>query len=222
MIGLRTNLNERKRMTPREMSALVSVIVAIIGTVWYVQLALRGIKVRPILASWIVISGTMTLSFATYWTTPGHSLVSNACNAVSVLTTGSILIAALYLHIRQRSGFNLSRFQKACLVASAIIAIFWVVLVWGFKGTGMIPNILTQVLMLIGYAVTAEKLWYAEKNSESLFTWWCILLAGAIALYTGIKSRDKLAILYAVRTLLSTIVLLWLMYRAEHKARLAK
>ena len=206
-------------MTPREMSALASTILVIVGTVWYVRLALKGEKVKPVLASWIVLSGTMTLSFATYWTTPNHSLVSNACNAISVLSTGSILVSAIWLNAKQGKGVSFTRFQKVCLWISLAIAIFWIVLVWGLKGTGIIPNILTQVLMLIGYLVTAEKLWHAQRNSESLFTWWCILLAGATALYTGIVSHDNLVILYAARTTFGTIVLVWLMYRAERKSQ---
>jgi hypothetical protein len=190
----------------------------IVGTIWYVQLAVRRIKVKPVLASWIVLWGTMTLSFATYWTTPGHSLISNACNAISVLSTGSILITSIWLTVKDRKGVSFSRFQKVCLWISLAIAILWIVLVWGFKGTGIIPNILTQVLMLIGYFVTMEKLWHAKGNSESIFTWWCILFAGIIALYTGIVSHDALVILYAGRTTFGTVILVWLMYRADRKA----
>lgn len=206
-------------MTPREISALVSTILVIVGTIWYIYLALKGVKVKPVLASWVVIGGTMALSFATYWTTPNRSLVSNACNAISVLSTGSILITALWLAMRQGKKLSFTSFQKGCLWTSLAIAVLWIVLVWGFKGTGIIPNILTQVLMLIGYLVTAEKLWHAKGNSESLFTWWCILLAGITALYTGIVSHDKLVILYAARTTFGTVILVWLMYRAENKTK---
>lgn len=206
-------------MTLREISALLSTILVIVGTVWYIYLALKGVKVKPVLASWVVISSTMTLSFATYWTTPQRSLVSNACNAISVLSTGSILITALWLAMKQGKRVSFSPFQKGCLWTSLAIAILWVALVWCFRGTGIVPNILTQVLMLIGYLVTAEKLWYAKGNSESLFTWWCVLLAGMTALYTGIVSHDKLVILYAARTTFGTVMLIWLMHRAERKAQ---
>jgi hypothetical protein len=192
----------------------------IVGTVWYLYLALNEIKVKPVLASWIVLSGTMTLSFATYWTTPGHSLVNNACNAISIVSVGSILVAALWLNSKHGKGVSFSGFQKGCLYVSGVIVMIWAVLVWGFKGTGVIPNILTQVLMLIGYFVTAEKLWHAKSNSESLFLWWCILFAGFAALYTGIVSHDYLATIYAGRTIFGTAILIWLMYRAERRSHL--
>jgi len=166
------------------------------------------------------MGGTMTLSFATYWTTPGHNIISNACNAISVVSTVSILVVAIHLNVKQGKGVSFSRFHKICLWISLIIAIFWIVLVWGFNGTGTIPNILTQVLMIIGYLVTAEKLWFAQRNSESLFAWWCITIASAIALYTAIVSHDSLAALYATRATLASATMVWLMHRAERKALL--
>lgn len=175
---------------------------------------------KPVLASWVVMGGTMTLSFATYWTTPNRSLVSNACNAISVVSTCSILIVAIWLTIKERKGISFNKFQKVCLSISLVIATFWVVLVWGLKGTGIIPNILTQVLMIIGYLVTAEKLWMAKGCSESFFMWWCVSIASAFALYTAIVSHDKLAILYATRATITSFTLVGLMYRAERKASL--
>ncbi len=209
-------------MTLREWSALMSTIIVFAGTIWYIYLAVKGDKVKPVLASWIVIGSTMSLSFATYWTTPKHSLVSNACNAASVINCVSILFIALWLNHKQGKGFAFTKFQKNCLWISFMIMIFWIVLVWGLKGTGIIPNILTQILMVIGYLVTAEKLWYADRNSESLFTWWCITIASAIALYTATVSHDGLALLYAIRATIASATLVWLMHRAERKALLLK
>ena len=164
------------------------------------------------------MTGTMILSFATYWTTPKHSIVSNACNASSLLSTLSILIAILWLYPFKKIKVLFSKFQKWCLAISGAIAIFWAIVVWGLNGTGVVPNILTQILMLIGYLVTAEQLWYSRKNTESFVTWICIALASTIAIYTAWVSSDFLAGLYAVRASLASITLVWLMYRAKQNA----
>ena len=156
----------------------------------------------------------MTLSFATYWTSPKHSLISNASNAASVISAIANLATAAYL---ERGRFYFSLFQKWCLWISAVITLFWVLLVWGFHGTGIVPNILTQVLMVVGCLVTAKKLWGAKRNTESLFTWWCITIASAIAFYTGVVSHDGLATLYAVRATLTSGTIVWLMHRAERR-----
>ena len=207
-------------MTPREISALVSTILVIVGTVWYIYLVVTGTKVKPVLATWIVTSCGTILSFATYWTSPKHSLVSNAYNAISIVTINAILIATAWKNRKDGVVIRFNGFQKVCLGVSSAIAIYWVVLVWCLGGTGIKPNILTQVLMFIGYLITAERLWHAKKNSESLFAWWCILSAGMIALYTGIVSHNGLSILFAARTSFGVALLLWLMHRAERKARI--
>lgn len=200
-------------MTLREWSALVSAVLIVVATARYIYLAIRG-EIIPALASWIVLGGTMTLSFATYWTSPEHSIVSNASNAASVLSAVAILITVAWL---QRGSVKFSYFQIWCLRIAGSICAFWVILVWGLHRTGMVPNILTQVLMLVGYIVTAEKLWHATKNTESFFTWWCITVASAIAIFTAIVSKDHLATLYAIRATLASGTLVWLMYRIERK-----
>ena len=89
-------------MTLRELSSLMSAVFVIVGAVWYIYAALRGDKVKPVLASWIILGGTMTLSFATYWTSPKHSLVSNGCNAGSVIACLSILATTFWIHFTRR------------------------------------------------------------------------------------------------------------------------
>ena len=204
-------------MTLRELSALASAVFIIAGAIWYVYVAIRGDKVKPVLASWAIISGTMSLSFGTYWTSPNHSLVNNAANAASVIATLIILITVFCLSVRNREAIRFSRFQKWCLVVSGLIVSFWVTIVWVFHGTGIAPYILTQILMFVGYAVTAEKLWRSTKNTESLFTWSSIMLGCAIGLYTAISSGEGLSIIYAGRATVTTATIVWLMCRIERK-----
>ena len=184
-------------MTAIEISALVSTILVVAGTVWYVGLGIKKIKVQPVLASWIVICGTMSLSFFTYLTSPNASVIKGACNGISVLSTLAILCLSIWMTKQKGEKLNFNPFQKFSLWTALGITILWIVLI-SMKGTGIVPNILTQVLMLIGYAVTCQRVWYAEKNTESLFCWWCVALAAAVALYTGIVSNDKLVILYTL------------------------
>lgn len=206
-------------MTLRENAAIVSAVLVIVGTIWYIYLALLGKKVKPVLAAWIVNSVAATLSFATYWTAPGHSLVGNAYNATCVLTINAILVAALIVMRREKKGLKFSSFQVKCLWSSALITIFWVVLVLGFGGTGIVPNIMMQVMMLIAYIVIAERLWRATENTESLFAWWCIVLASLAGMVTAAISHDWLASLFAGRTFFGSFVLVLLMHRAGRRSK---
>lgn len=206
-------------MTLREKAAIVSAVLVIVGTIWYIYLTLSGKKVKPVLAAWIVNSVATILSFATYWTAPKHSFVSNAYNATSILTINAILVATLIVMRQEKKSLNFSPFQIKCLCGSGMIAIFWVVLVWGFHGTGIVPNILTQVMMLIGYFVIAERLWRATANTESLFAWWCIVSASLAGMVTAAMSHDWLASLFASRTFVGSLILVLLMHRAENRLK---
>lgn len=204
-------------MTLRENAAIVSSVLVIVGTIWYIYLALSGKKVKPVLAAWIVNSVATILSFATYWTAPKHNLVSNAYNATSILTINAILVAAVILTLREKKGLSFNSFQKKCLWGSLLITIFWIVVVWGFRGTGIVPNIMTQIMMLIGYFVIAERLWRATKNTESLFSWWCIVLASLAGMVTAAISRDWLASIFAGRTLFGSLIIVLLAHSAERR-----
>ena len=191
-------------MTLREISALVSASVMMIGTFWYIAAVVKGNdKIKPVLATWIVLAGTMTLAFATYWTSPKHSLVSNAGNATGVVSTISILSVIVWFSLKRDIKLAFSEFQKWCLAIAAIIAAFWAILVWGFGGTGIIPNVLTQILMLVGYIATGERLMKADRNTEPFFFWTCIMVSGAFAIFVAVKSIDPLAYIYAIRGSLS-------------------
>lgn len=206
-------------MTLREKAAVVSAVLVIVGTIWYIYLALSGKKVKPVLAAWIVNSVATILSFATYWTAPKHSFVSNAYNFTSMFTINAILFASLILMRREKKGLSFSPFQTKCLWGSALIAILWVVLVWGFRGTGIVPNILMQIMMLIGYFVIGERILTSGKNTESLISWWCIVSASLAGMVTAAMSNDWLASLFAGRTFFGSLVLVLLMHRLERRSK---
>jgi len=209
-------------MTLREISALVSSSVMMIGTFWYIYLVIKGDdRVKPILATWIILASTMTLGMATYWTSPKHSLIGNIGNATGVVSTISILSVIVCVSLNRGIKLAFSEFQKWCLKVAGFIALLWIVLVWGFGGTGVIPNILTQILMLVGYVATGERLMRADRNTEPFFFWTCIMLSGAFAIYVAVKSIDPLAYIYAVRATVTTSILLILMYLANRKSKMA-
>ena len=198
--------------------ATASVLFITSGTAWYIYLVLtRNPLMKPVLASWIVIATTMMLSFVTYWTkNQKRSLIANVGNAISVLSTGSIFLAVAYVTVVDHRGLKFNYFQLGSLTAAAAIMAWWYRLVWIRKVTSTLPNVLIQVLMAVGYAVTAEKLWHATHNTEPMFTWICIALGGLCAMYPAFKRHDQLAKLYTVRVAITTTSLIVLMYRAGH------
>ena len=208
-------------MSFKEAAALISGIIVAIGTIWYLYLVVRN-QIKPVLASWIVMSGTVILSLVTYMTGPKHSLISNITNVVSVGTILSITLVVGGLSFWRKEWVPFSVFQKRCLIVAAIIAILWVVVkfrVFGIRGNAVVPNILTQVLVVIGYIPLFKKLWSAPKNTESTFTWWCVLLSSVVGLIPAIIGLDPLAIIFALRSILTTAIVVCLIDRLERKSR---
>jgi len=207
-------------LTLREWSALASAALMLGGGTWYIVQILRK-EITPVFAAWIVLGGTLCLSFATYWTNPAKSLVSNAANAAAAFEGLATLVVLAIQNMKSHEKISFSPFQKFCLKVSALIAALWVTIVWGFHGTGFIPNVLTQLLMIIGYVVMVPRLWNATKNTDSYVLWSCIGLSCLFGLYTAAVSGDKLAVLYASRGFIASATIVCLMYRADRKYRLA-
>lgn len=205
-------------LTLREWSAVMSALAMFVGTIWYIYLIVRNIKIKPVLASWVVSGGTLFLSFATYWTSPVHNIVSNIANFVAALGAGSILVVLLVKNLKEKTKITFSTFQKGCLWASALIGVFWVcMLVTG--RSGVIPNILTQILMVISYVITVQKLWSATKNTESFLLWGGICLSGLFGFYTAWTRSDHAAMFYALRSAACSGGLVLLMCRIEYRAK---
>ncbi len=208
-------------MNARELSALVATIVGLASTSWYIYLLVQRKKVKPVLATWIVLSVTIGLSLLTYVTAPRHNLVSNIGNSLGLLNCLSILVTILWVSRNDPHEVHFSPRQKKILAWASGIFLLWILIVlWrGLHGSGILPNILLQVLILVGYAFTAEKLWHARENTEPLFTWWCINVSSLFAAGTAYYSDDWLAFAFSLRGTLGCSVLLWRMHIAEARAK---
>lgn len=203
-------------MKPQEISAIVASVIISLGLFWYVGLVIAN-RIKTVVASWIVSTVALTLSMVTYIGSPDANWLGGSLNAASMFAVFSTLVA-VYARARHNGEcviFN--SFQKRCLVASAGITILWIAIVWGMNGNGIVPNLLTQLLLVISYAMLIVKFWKAEKNTESLFTWWCVFIASVIAIYTAFKKNDALAFVYAVRSTVMCGILIYALHRIEWK-----
>jgi hypothetical protein len=194
---------------------VASVIISL-GLFWYVGLVIAN-RIKTVVASWIVSTVALTLSLVTYFGSPHANWLGGSLNAASVFAVFSTLIAVYVRAHHNGEDVIFNSFQKRCLVASGGITILWIVIVLGMKGTGIIPNLLTQLLLIISYAMLIVKFWKAEKNTESLFTWWCVFIASVIAIYTALKKNDVLAFVYAVRSTVMCGILIYVLHRLEWK-----
>lgn len=198
-----------------------------IGTIWYIRQVLED-QVVPVLPAWIVLSGTLTLSFLTYLTSSNPSFVTNIANFTGAISADAIMVV-LYVRTKIRGGtITLSPFQKKCLKAAFWIATLWITFVFlgrTFHPSSVIlaqflqvtPNVLMQIVMIIGYSVMIHKLWHSPKNTDSFVLWVFIGLSCVFGLYTAIMRVDWLAILYALRGGICASITVWAMIRIERR-----
>ena len=100
-------------------------------------------------------------------------------------------------------------------MASAVITVLWIILKWGMGQTGVIPNVLTQILLIISYSMLIVKFSNAQKNTESMVTWWCVFLSSVVGIYTAHMKGDSLAYLYAVRSTVMCGILVYTLHRID-------
>jgi hypothetical protein len=199
----------------RELLALMSASVMIVVSAWYVLLLLRN-QVETVIASWILGTATLSLSFGTYWTSPKHTFAGNAANFGAAIGCGAVLIVLLWLKAKGRVKIGITPFQKGCLSIAAMITVLWVVIILN-RGTGTLPNVLTQLLMLLSYVMLYKKLWHAKENKESFILWGGICLSSLIGLRPAIMSGEWQSVLYCSLASLRTAIVVILMLRLEHQ-----
>ncbi len=180
---------------------IAATILFSLGGLYYCYLILDG-SVHPAFATWLIFFIAVAISFSSYLLKKGLSgWWINIQNATDVF----FVTLALILIIRQSGWkiFPLNLYDKACLVLTAGIVLFWLA-----KRDHFRTNVATQLLLVIGYFPTLEKIWF-QANQESYFLWGSYWLASLIALIPAVNARDWLAALYSTRAfVMISIVLL--------------
>ncbi|HPF70605.1 MAG TPA: hypothetical protein PLQ13_08060 [Candidatus Krumholzibacteria bacterium] len=167
----------------------------------------RG-AIRPALAMWVLFTLAVGGSLATYLGDGRYSLWDNVLNA-SDLALCAYVAAIVLRYGDHTTRFN--RFDRACLVAVAVI-----ILLWAVTRRHATANLLIQAILVIAYFPVVQRLWRADRNTESFAAWTGLMLAPVLSL---LSSKGTLATVYAVRAIVSTAALMALMARAELRGR---
>ncbi len=196
----------------REAIALTVSTLLVIATARYCYLTVKK-RIAPVITSWLLFALATTLSLATYLHSERHDIVRNIGNAVDVIT---VLTVTSFIAFSNRSekGLNFKRREIVCLLASAVITVFWSV-----SHNDTISNLAIQGILLAGYLPLADHLWRAEENTEPTFIWAIYLVASTIALYLPIKEKDLLATIYNLRAVISVATVLFLILRIKFRQR---
>jgi len=181
--------------------ALVGVVMTIFTARYAYQIWRR--EISPTLSTWITFMSGIGLSLATYMFAAKWDIRSGILNTMDFIAVAVILFAVLKWG---KNEVRFKPFEKWYLVGITFIIIFGI-----FTGDAWNSNILTQVLISVGYLPTAHNLLKEKRNVESFSGWGCALIAALLALYPAIKEGNGLAVAYTIRTIFFVGVIISLM-----------
>ena len=200
--------------------AVLTAVLWTVGTIWLVRLILRD-EIRPALAPWIIFSTTMLLGLISFSLAPKATVASGIGFFAGLISTLPVITSIIYMILKEKREVTFNRFQKGCLSAADGIVIAWMVMkfVMGGPKAAFVANILTQVLMVIGYTALAERLWLAKTRVDSLFFWTMISLGSAFATIIPISQGNTLGIVFGIRGFVTAGVAVALLIRIEWRVR---
>jgi hypothetical protein len=207
-LGLRVAERFRSgRFLVRELSIFAVIAINLFITVRYCWLIWKQ-KIKPSLAMWVFFTIAVVGALVTYLSEGNYRLLDNILGSTDVVLVVSVSVA-IALYGDRSTKFN--KFDRGCLIAVLVIVAFWV-----FTQNHMVANISIQTIMVIAYFPVVKRLWRSNENTESFAAWIGMLLAPAVSL---LSSKGILATIYSLRAMLSVLVLLSLMIRAELRGR---
>ena len=167
-------------------------------------------KIQPALAMWLFFVVAVTISLATYLAQANYTPLDNIFNTSDVVLVSIVMI---YLLIRGEKSSRFTRFDYGCLIAVALIVLFW-----ALTGNHFITNLAVQTIMVIAYFPVVKRMLTDKKNTEPFTVWFATFSIAGISLFS---SKGTLASIYAIRAMACTGLLLLLMLRIEYLNRKA-
>jgi len=181
----------------------VSIINIIIG-LRYCILIYKN-KIKPALAMWSFFTLAVAMSLITYMAEGNFSLLDNILNTTDLILVSTVSVM-IYIYGDKSSRFT--SFDKGCLVAVALITLFWFI-----TKTHYLSHIMIQGVLVIAYFPVIRRLWQSKENTEPFSVWILLMIAPIFAL---LSSKGILASVYSYRAIVSTGLLLILMLRIEY------
>jgi len=171
--------------------AILPSLIMVVFAGWYATEIYKK-KISPALSTWIIMALGVVLSITTYLISSDFNYLGAALNFGDVLC--NVIIITMLL-TTQKSSVRFKSFEKKYLLASLIIVIFWIL-----SRNAFISNLLVQLILVVSYLPTIQKLLTEKKNTESIFAWSICLFASLVSLFSSFASGNFLSIVYVMRS----------------------
>lgn len=188
-------------------SAIAVLVINVAINLRYCYLIYKK-EIKPALAMWLFFVVAVSISLATYLAQANYSPLDNIFNTSDVLLVSIVMVYVLF---RGDKSSRFTRFDYGCLVAVALIVVFWIV-----TGNHLVTNLAVQTIMVIAYFPVVKRMLTDKKNTEPFTVWFATFSIAGISLFS---SKGTLASIYAIRAMACTGLLLLLMLRIEYLNR---
>lgn len=191
----------------------VTALLLVASGVHYVRQSYRD-EVDPVMSTWILLFAMMTLSLTMYWHKPNKTWGGNIAVTAGFVNLLIILVGVTWVKWRKKTlAVAFTTRQKWCMVAGFVI-----VPVWMATNNPLMAYVLVQVIGLIAYKGTVDKLTLAVTlankgeriSTEPLTLWVCVLVASMLAIYPAYHNEDVFAWVYLARAVPSTAYVIYL------------
>ncbi len=191
----------------KEFSVVSVIIINLLLTIRNFWL-IKNQKTKPALAMWVFFLIAVALSLITFKSEGKYGFLDNILNTTDLVYVG-LSTLAIWVYGDVSTKFN--RFDIFCLIAVALIFVFWLI-----TQNHLITNLLVQLILVIAYFPTIRRLLKTKQNTESFGIWAGMLLVSSIAL---ISTEGILAKTYTLRAVISISLLMGLMAWFEIKKK---
>ena len=187
-----------------KIAVLLACVLSLFGDGYYCYQSATG-TITPTLATWVVFEVGSLLSLATYlrYNRKKHQLVSNVANFADPVVV-AVVLAFVATAPRVDAKFRFWNF--ICLgIALAAAA------VWRITRSDIEANIVSQFVMIVGYAPTVLGMIRERRNAESFPMWIAGLAIALLLLIPPVRHRNWLGVLYIGRAAVCIVILLAVM-----------
>lgn len=204
-------------MNPETLSAILTIILICAAGLTNVYKIYKK-DVDPTLSTWAIILAATVMSFTTYLAAENRDIVAGSLNLADLFSTSSITLSILFLGSRK---WKMRSYEKYYFLGLLIVGAFWYA-----TSDPFLSNLLTQVIITIGYIPTIHTLYVSKTNTESFTVWGLILSASVLSLYPSVNaflySNNILALVYSVRSIVLLAIVLSIMfaYRKNNTQRI--
>lgn len=190
-----------------------SVLSVVVAGVFYIRLMWRR-SINPVPATWILLLVMISISFFMYWQSPSRSLTANIALTANFFNITMILIGVLVTNFRNGTlRVQFDTVQKWCLAGGVLV-----VALWSITNDPLVSYSLMQIIAIIAYFATAQRLWRAEQTTEPYFFWIASLISNLCALYPAWVHHDLFSWIFLARAIPSTALLIFLIWRIKSRS----